>query len=197
MPLGRVGGVCGRGARYRQRDGWDQPNFRAVRGGWLFDRDEQALPWAGSQVGIVVAPDEEMRLVAIGEAVVADSVGDPVDTLTAVGGVVFWFCSTDRSSAVNRMATLNLFAATKFSALTVPLLYGPVLITGVDGHGKLTGLSRDQFGLLKAGPSPNWWARLILQARQRRSERRRAHHVAFSCSTLRHPGSSGFFRVWP
>lgn len=113
MPLGRVGGVCGRDARYRQRDGWDQPNFRAVRGGWLFDRDEQALPWAGSQVGIVVAPDEEMRLVAIGEAVVADSVGDPVDTLTAVGGVAFWFCSTDRSSAVNRMATLNLFAATK------------------------------------------------------------------------------------
>jgi hypothetical protein len=180
ISLARASGICGRCARYRQRGGWDAPKFPCVEGRMgVVDRDEHALLWAGSHVGTVVSPDERMHLVAIGEEVVADSIGDPVDTLTAVGGVVFWFCSTDRSSAVNRMATLNLLAATKFSALTVPLLYGPVLITGVDEHGALTGLSRKQFGLLKAGPSPSWWARLILQARQRCSQRRRraAHRV--------------------
>lgn len=137
------------------------------------DRDDQALLRAGSQVGIVVSPDKRMHLVALGDSVVADTVGHPVDTLTAVGGVVFWFCSTDPSSAVNRMATLNLYAATTFSALAVPLLYGPVLITGVDEHGTLTGLSHEQFELLKSRPSPSRWARLILQARQGHSQRRR------------------------
>lgn len=117
----------------------------------VFDPYEQALLWAGSDVGIVVPPDEQMHLVAISDAVVNDSVGDPADTLTAHGGVVFWFDSTDSSPAVNRMATLNLFAAARLSAWTVPLLHGPVLITGVDQDGKPVGLSEAQLQLLGSG----------------------------------------------
>jgi hypothetical protein len=139
----------------------------------LFDPNEQALLWAGSDVGIVVDRDEQMHLVAIDDAVVSDSVGHPADTLTAHAGVVFWFCSTDPSPAVNRMATLNLFAAATLSARTVPLLHGPVLITGVDEDGKPIGLSEAQLELLGSGPGPNWWAKMILRARERRAERRR------------------------
>jgi len=139
----------------------------------VFDPYEQALLWAGSDVGIVVPPDEQMHLVAISDAVVNDSVGDRADTLTAHGGVVFWFGSTDPSPAVNRMATLNLFAAARLSAWTVPLLHGPVLITGVDQDGKPSGLSEAQLQLLRFGAGPNRWATMILRARERRAERRR------------------------
>jgi hypothetical protein len=86
----------------------------------VFDPYQQALLWTGSDVGIVVPPDEQMHLVAISDAVANDSVGDQADTLTAHGGVVFLLGSTDPSPAVNRMATLNLFAAARLSARTVP-----------------------------------------------------------------------------
>jgi hypothetical protein len=139
----------------------------------VFDPYEQALLWAGSDMGIVVAPDEQMHVVAVNDTVVDDSVGDPADTLTAHGGVVFWFGSTDSRPAVNRMATLNLFAAARLSAWTVPLLHGPVLITGVDHDGKPIVLSQAQLQLLRSGAGPNRWATMILQARERRAERRR------------------------
>jgi hypothetical protein len=138
----------------------------------LFDPYEQALLWTESDVGIVVTPDEQMHLLAISDRVVTDSVGHSVDTLTGGAGVVFWFGATDPSVAVNRMATLNLFAAAGMSARAVPLLHGPVLITGVDPDGKPIGLSKAQLEFLGSGPEPNWWARIILQARAHRSERR-------------------------
>ena len=139
----------------------------------LFDPYEQALLWTESDVGIVVTPDEQMHLLAISDRVVTDSVGHSVDTLTGSVGVVFWFGATDPSVAVNRMATLNLFAAAGMSARAVPLLHGPVLITGVDPDGRPIGLSKAQLEFLGSGPEPNWWARIILQARAHRSERRR------------------------
>ena len=139
----------------------------------MFDPYEQALLWTESDVGIVVTPDEQMHLLAISDRVVTDSVGHSVDTLTGGAGVVFWFGATDPSVAVNRMATLNLFAAAGMSARAVPLLHGPVLITGVDPDRKPIGLSKAQLEFLGSGPEPNWWARIILQARARRSERRR------------------------
>lgn len=114
-----------------------------------------------------------MHLVEISPRVVTDSVSDPVDTITARDGVVFWFRATDSSPAVNRMATLNLFATAGLSARTVPLLHGPVLITGADRHGKPIGLSDAQLKALKSGPEPNWWAKTILQARAHRSQHRR------------------------
>ena len=82
----------------------------------LFDPYEQALLWTESDVGIVVTPDEQMHLLAISDRVVTDSVGHSVDTLTGGAGVVFWLGATDPSVAVNRMATLNLFAAAGMSA---------------------------------------------------------------------------------
>jgi hypothetical protein len=108
------------------------------------------------------------------EHVVTECVGEPADTLTARGGVVFWFRPTDPNTEVNRMATLNLFAAASMSARRVPLLHGPVLITGADEHGNPIGLSDTQFKLLKSGPEPNRWAKRTLQARAHRSERRRS-----------------------
>ena len=57
--------------------------------------------------------------------------------------------------------------------LPVPILHGPVLITGVDPDGRPIGLSKAQLEFLGSGPEPNWWARIILQARAHRSERRR------------------------
>ena len=108
----------------------------------LFDPYEQALIWSDSDVGIIVTADEQMHLVAITDRVVTDCVGTPVDTFTAGAGLVFWFGPADSGPAVNRMATLNLFAAAAMSARVVPLLHGPVLITGVDQAGKPLGLSR-------------------------------------------------------
>jgi hypothetical protein len=61
--------------------------------------------------------------------------------------------------------TLNLFAAAGMSARAVPLLHGPVLITGVDPDGKPIGLSKAQLEFLGSGPEPNWWARIVFQAR--------------------------------
>ena len=138
----------------------------------LFDPYEQALIWSDSDVGIIVTADEQMHLVAITDRVVTDCVSAPVDTLTARAGLVFWFGSTD-SSAVNRMATLNLLAAAAMPARAVPLLHGPVLITGVDRAGKPLGLSGAQLQLLQSGRGPNWWARAVLQVRVHRSRRRR------------------------
>ena len=60
-----------------------------------------------------------MHLVAITDRVVTDCVSAPVDTLTARAGLVFWFGSTD-SSAVNRMATLNLLVAAAMPARGCP-----------------------------------------------------------------------------
>jgi hypothetical protein len=139
----------------------------------LFDPYEQALLWAESDVGIVITPDEQMHLLAISDRVVTDTVGHSVDTLTGGAGVVFWFGATDPSVALNRMATLNLFATMGMSARAVPLLHGPVLITGVDPDGKPIGLSKAELEFLRSGPKPNWWARIILQVRAHRSERRR------------------------
>jgi hypothetical protein len=139
----------------------------------LFDPYEQALLWAESDVGIVITPDEQMHLLAISDRVVTDSVGHSVDTLTGNASVVFSFGATDPSVAVNRMATLNLFTTVGMSARAVPLLHGPVLTTGVDPDGKPIGLSKAQLELLGSGPKPNWWARIILQVRARRSERLR------------------------
>lgn len=106
-----------------------------------------------------------MHLVAISDRVVTDCVGAQSETLTGSGGVVFWFREAASALPVNRMATLNLFAATWMSAFTVPLLRGPVLITGADPHGGAIGLSGPQFQLLKSGPGANWWQRIILRLR--------------------------------
>lgn len=128
---------------------------------------------SASDLGILVTADEQMHTVPIGDRVVADDIGvNSIDTITARSNVVFWF-DTTAQSAVNKMATLNLYAATGLSARAVPLLHGTVLITGINPAGDPIGLLERQLALLQAGPAPSWWARFILQTRAQRSHRRR------------------------
>ncbi|MCA2247513.1 hypothetical protein JF729_06845 [Mycobacterium intracellulare] len=129
----------------------------------FLDPYEQALLWTEAEVGILVTSDEQMHLVAIGDRVVADCVGEQSETLTGRGGVVFWF--REGALPVNRMATLNLLAATWISAFTLPLLRGPVLMTGADSDGGPAGLSGPQFQFLKSGPGANRWQRVVLRLR--------------------------------
>jgi hypothetical protein len=163
----------------------------------LFDRDEQALPWAGSQVGIVVAPDGQMRLVAISDAVVAEGIGDPVDTLTAAGGVVF-FVLLNRSQRRGQQdgnaepvcgdqifgfdRALAVWACVDYRRGWARQAYGSVASSVRSAE------SRAEPGLVGKTDPAN--ARAVPSAAD-------AHRVAFSGSTFRRPGSSGRFRVWP
>lgn len=129
---------------------------------------------SASGLVILVAADEQMQVVPIGDQVVASDIGaNPIDTITTRSNMVFWF-DTTAQAAVNKMATLNLYAATGLSAHAVPLLHGTVLITGINTAGNPIGLSEQQLALLQAGPSPGRWARFILQTRAQRSRRRRS-----------------------
>lgn len=132
----------------------------------LFDPYEQVLIWDEADVGIVITANEQMHLTAISERVVPDCVGSSADTFSADHDLVFWFASTDCSPDVNRMATLNLYAATTLSARVVPLLHGPVLITSI-ADGRPRGLSGSQLKFLRQRPEPNWWARTVLETRLR------------------------------
>ncbi|WAJ47953.1 hypothetical protein OK015_28800 (plasmid) [Mycobacterium sp. Aquia_216] len=128
---------------------------------------------AASELGILVTTDEQMQVVPLADHLRADEIGaNPIDTITARSNVVFWF-NTTAQSAVNKMATLNLYAASGLSAHAVPLLRGTVLITGINPAGDPIGLSRQQLGLLQTGPAPGWWARFVLQSRAQRSHCRR------------------------
>jgi hypothetical protein len=125
---------------------------------------------SASELGILVTTDEQMQAVPIGDHLQADDIGaNPIDTITARSNVVFWF-DTTAQSAVNKMATLNLYAASGLSAHAVPLLRGTVLITGISPAGDPIGLSHQQLALLQAGPAPSWWARFTLQTRAQRSQ---------------------------
>jgi hypothetical protein len=62
----------------------------------------------------------------------------------------FWFTPTTRRSSrkLNRSATEMLLATTRFTAKTVPLLYGAVVVATHDSVGDLDGLSWQQLALL-------------------------------------------------
>lgn len=127
-------------------------------------------------LGILITIDEQMQAVPISDHTASTHIGaNPVDTFTARSNVVFWF-NTASQLPVNRMATLNLYAASGLSARAVPLLHGAVLITAVNSDGDPIGLSKHQLRLLQARPSPNWWAQITLQRRTQRWQRRRAAH---------------------
>jgi hypothetical protein len=131
----------------------------------MFDPYEQALIWGNDDVGIVITSDQEMRLVKMGDRIIADCLeGAPAQSISADAGLRFWFQMLDSGRRVNRMATLNLFAVAKLSACAVPLLHGPVLITGAGPNGQPAGLSNDQLTLLGAD-SPNRWQLTILRLR--------------------------------
>jgi len=62
----------------------------------------------------------------------------------------FWFTPTTRRCRrkINRNATEMLLATTRFTAKTVPLLYGAVVVATHDAVGDLDGLSWKQLDLL-------------------------------------------------
>ncbi len=62
----------------------------------------------------------------------------------------FWFTPTTRRCRrkINRNATEMLLATTRFTAKTVPLLYGAVVVATHDSVGDLDGLSWKQLDLL-------------------------------------------------
>jgi hypothetical protein len=62
----------------------------------------------------------------------------------------FWFTPTTRRCRrkLNRSATEMLLATTRFTAKTVPLLYGAVVVATHDCGGDLDGLSWQQLALL-------------------------------------------------
>lgn len=124
-------------------------------------------------VGILVAPDESMKLVpVIGDGVVAAHVGASAESLTAEHGLVFWFAPGTYSLPINRMATFNLHAVSAFSLRTVPLLRGTVLITGMRaGHPK--GLTSQQIKALRNEPEPAWLAGGLMGLRMKSDTRQR------------------------
>lgn len=124
-------------------------------------------------VGIVVLPDETMKLVPINADVVITCVGASAESLTVEHGLVFWFdaAATDLNP-INRMATLNLHAVSKFSIRTVPLLHGPVLITGMRA-GRPDGLSFDQIRALRTEREPAWVTGWLMHIRVEGDKRRR------------------------
>lgn len=142
---------------------------------FLSARDVELIA-SGVDIGLAVDVDETLHLVPISPTVVAEVVGDRADAVTVADGMVFWFASGHRP-AVNRMATLNLLAASSATARDVALLWGPVLITGHDPRGRPAGLTDADLAALQHGPEPSWLGRVILSGRQRRAERRaRRHH---------------------
>ena len=62
----------------------------------------------------------------------------------------FWFTPTTRRCRrkINRSATEMLLATTRFTAKTVPLLYGAVVVATHDSVGDLDGLSWKQLNVL-------------------------------------------------
>ena len=123
-------------------------------------------------VGILVAPDETMKLVPIDAGVVAAHVGVSAESLTAQHGLVFWFDAATNSLPINRLATLNLHAVSNFSIRTVPLLRGAVLITGMRaGHPE--GLASEQIKALRTEHEPAWLAGWLMHIRVERDKRRR------------------------
>jgi hypothetical protein len=136
---------------------------------------DSALLEALVPVGILVSPDEMMKLVAIDPRVVAAHVGASAESMTAQHDLVFWFDAATDSLPINRMATLNLHAVSNFSIRTVPLLRGAVLITGMCA-GHPAGLSSAQIKALRNEHEPAWLAGWLMHIRVEHDKRRRRRH---------------------
>ena len=71
------------------------------------------------------------------------------------------------------MVTLNLLAVSDFSARTVWLLRGAVLVTGCHLAGRAYGLTDVQFQALRWEGEPVWWVEAVMGLRVNAEERRR------------------------
>ncbi|MDT5349774.1 MAG: hypothetical protein QOH91_3061 [Mycobacterium sp.] len=98
-----------------------------------------------------------------------------VDSLTSANGRIdFWFSPSLREPQVlNRRATELLLLATGFTASTVPLLHGQVLLTSHDSSGCLAGLTDDCLDQLHMPDTRGWRDRGVLDRRFRNDARAR------------------------
>lgn len=95
---------------------------------------------------------------------------------SADGRFDFWFSPSTHSCQrhVNRRATELLLATTTFTAKTVPLLRGCVVVATHDGDGELDGLSWQQLDLLaRRGRSLTKLQKRALNRHINRDDRRR------------------------
>lgn len=112
---------------------------------------------------LISAAGDMQELTVYSVDAVAAIVGDRwVDCLTSSDGVLdFWFGSvTSVRGGPNWRATGLLLTASGFSARTVPLLYGTVLVCSRSTEGQLLGLTgqhREQ--LRPPGWLSRWWVR--------------------------------------
>jgi hypothetical protein len=101
----------------------------------------------------------------------------------------FWFTPSTRRCRrkLNRSATEMLLATTRFTAKTVPLLYGAVVVATHDSVGDLDGLSWQQLALLSQ--RSNTLTRRedrVLNRRIKREARRLENHASANVVTGRY-----------
>jgi hypothetical protein len=136
--------------------------------------DDKRLIAGGADVGVAIGANGQMALRRIAPGMMQDYLGVHVEAVRAGSGIAFWFSAVGSWSTVNRMATLNLLAAGQYPPSAVPLLWGPVLITGTAADGQPAGLTNAQVDALADGAAPNWFGLLVLTARENQAQRRRA-----------------------
>jgi hypothetical protein len=101
----------------------------------------------------------------------------------------FWFTPTTRRCRrrINRSATEMLLATTRFTAKTVPLLYGAVVVATHDSVGDLDGLSWKQLDLLsKRASTVTRRDDRILNRRIKQDARRLEHQASANVVTGRY-----------
>lgn len=138
--------------------------------------DDIDLLAAGVPVGILSTADEFMRLVEIKRGVVDALVGAAAESVTTGNGYVFWFSAAAVGLDVNRTATLNLYAVSRYSVRTVPFLRGDVLITGLADDGGPARLTIPQIRQMGSDPEPRWWSNWVLHVRYETDKQRRRRH---------------------
>lgn len=112
---------------------------------------------------LISASGDMQELTVYSVDAVAAVVGDRwVDCLTSSDGMLdFWFGSaTSARGGPNRRATGLLVTTSGFSARTVPLLYGSVLVCSRSSEGRLLGLTGEHRERLRPpGWLSRWWLR--------------------------------------
>jgi hypothetical protein len=101
---------------------------------------------------------------------IADVVGDRyVDSLSSADGRIdFWFSSSLRQPrTLNRRAIELLLATANFTASTVPLLRGQVLLASHDSSGHPAGLTKDCLDRLRRPNALGWRDHWVLDRRCR------------------------------
>ncbi len=153
--------------------------------GWTQHNNEERAEWnIGMNTVLYFSPTGvayETR--AFSKADIADLVNDcGLESLTSTDGQFdFWFTPSTRrcQRQPNRSATELLLATTRFTAKTVPLLRGGVVVATHDSDGDLDGLSWQQLDLLvQRSRSLTKRDDRVLSRRIMRERRRQRRHIA-------------------